>query len=190
MKKAILYSLLMLFVAACETQGDRNSNKQSFDKKGRPVYPEGPRNETMESNADGDAAAFMYDAALLVRIQMELASAAFRNSQNAKVKSYAQDIVRNYKEVQRDLTSTAAKVGLLLPEQFPADTQEELRRLKSMKGQDFDRNYLEELRSGNPKMITAFEAGTDVITDEVKYFAETTLPVIKRVSDPVRLKGL
>ena len=190
MRNKILYSLLMLLMVACETQGDRNSNKQSFDKKGRPVYPEGPRNETMESNADGDAAAFMYDAALLVRIQMELANAAFHNSQNAKVKNYAQEIVRNYKEVQRHLTSTADKVGLLLPEQFPADTQEGLRRLKTMKGHDFYRNYIEELRSGNPKMILAFEAGADVITHEVKYFAETTLPVVKRISDPGRLRGL
>lgn len=188
MKKTIIYSLLILFTVSCNTEGDRNSNKQKFDGKGRPVYPDGPRNETMESNADGDAAAFMYDAALLVRIQIEMANAAFLNSQNAKVKTYAADVIKNYKEVQLNLIRTAATVGLLLPEQFPVDIQEKLQRVKLMKGQEFDRNYITELKIGNPKMVSVFEAGTDVITDDVKYFAVATLPLVKRISSPDQLQ--
>jgi predicted outer membrane protein len=189
MKKQFIYCLLILVVAGCNPQGDRNTNIQKTDERGRPVYPGGPRNETMESNADGDAAAFMYDAALMIKIQMELATAAFHNSQNIKVKRYALTVIQDCKEIQRELNSIATTVGILLPEQYPVDVQEKLAWIKTLKGQDFDREYIRELRIGNPKMVVAFESGTDVITDDVKYFAEQTLPLIKRRADPGQLPG-
>ncbi|HKG08454.1 MAG TPA: DUF4142 domain-containing protein [Pedobacter sp.] len=180
MIKQFIFCILILFIAACDPQGDRNTNTKKRDNKGQPIYPKGPRNETMESNADGDAAAFMYSAALLVKVQLDLAKAAFYNSQNPKYKTQALIVIRDYKDIQYSLNATAAKVGLLLPEQYPMDVQEKLERIKLLKGQDFDRQYAEEIKSGNPKIRVAFEAGTDVITDDVKNFAEQTLPVIKR----------
>lgn len=176
-KRSILYYILLVTaISACEPQAGKEDRSVNLNAR---------RNITSKTDVDGDAAAFMKDAALLVRVQMDLASAVLSNSQSPKLKDYARAAIQDYSRVLSELERVATRGGLLLPGQLPFDINEKIAVFKTLKGPAFDKEYIRQLNDGNPKMIAAFESGIRVITDDVSRFAARALPIIKKHSQTI-----
>jgi putative membrane protein len=130
--------------------------------------------------------------------QMEITLAKEAQKQGtARIKDYASTILTDHQSSDKDLTSLAKKHKLgTIPADKPqsdADRQDEkdmtvsVARLKTLKGADFDKEYLNMMVSGHDKELTRIDTSMSAANDpDLKSLLQSTKPVLQRHADQAR----
>jgi len=130
--------------------------------------------------------------------QMEITLAKQAQKQGtAHVKDYASTIVTDHQRADRDLTNLAKnhKVATIPADkpQSDADRQDEkdmtvsVARLKTLKGADFDKEYINMMVTGHDKELTRIDTSISAANDPaLKTMLQSIKPVLQRHADAAR----
>ena len=104
---------------------------------------------------------FVANAAQSDRNEIALSEVAVQKATNPAVKAFAEKMVREHKEMTESMKPFAEKWGMNPPVGVDSDHQKELDKLNGLSGNDFDKEYMDQMVSDHAKALDAF-------TDEAK----------------------
>lgn len=123
---------------------------------------------------------FARKAAEISAAEVALSQLAIERATHPEVKTYAAMIVDHHKAVDARLGALAAEKNIELPADIGAGFEKQYKKLMSLSGPDFDREYAEFMIKGHEKAIILFkDADKDLSDNELKAFAVATLPVLE-----------
>jgi len=101
------------------------------------------------------------------KMEIDLGNAAAKKGSTDGVKSYGKMLVKDHTDADKELTALAKKTGQMIPAEKPADDTEKKEmaddkaaatKLKTMKGADFDKEYLRMMVQGHEKELSKLDA--------------------------------
>ena len=104
---------------------------------------------------------FLANAAQSDRNEIALSEVAEQKATNPAVKAFAHKMVTEHKQMSESMKPFAEQWGLNPPTGPDADHQKELDKLNGLSGNDFDKEYMDQMVSDHSKALDAF-------TDEAK----------------------
>lgn len=113
--------------------------------------------------------------------EIQSSQLALQKSQNADIKAFAQKMIDDHTKADDDLKAAAqSQGGITLEDQLDADAQENLQKLQSASGVDFDSLYVELQTQGHINAVGLFAGFAQNGPDgALKDFATKTLPTLK-----------
>ena len=125
--------------------------------------------------------AFIKHAASSGKGEVKIATLAETKAERPDVKEFAAMIVADHTKVNEELNALAKKKGVELSAVIEPAHAGKFQKLEKLTGKDFDKEFLAELVGSHKKGVANFEkAAKDAVDSDVKSFAETTLPALKR----------
>jgi putative membrane protein len=124
---------------------------------------------------------FASQAAIIGKAEIELGQIALKNTQDEGVRKYAQRMVKDHSAADQKLKAIAAKQSLQLPQSLDREHESLKAKLQSLKGEDFDREYVKAMANGHDKAVALFESASQQtqMPGELKQFAASTLPTLE-----------
>ena len=135
---------------------------------------------------------FMMEAAQGGMLEVEASRMALERASSQQVKEFAQQLLKDHTDANEKLMQIAQDKGVKLPKELDAKHKQQLSKLGKLKGDEFDRMYMQELgHKDHKKDIQAFEKQARQGKDaELRTFAEETLPVLqKHLSMAQKVRG-
>ena len=128
---------------------------------------------------------FASQAAIIGKAEIELGQLAMKNTQDAQVRSYAERMVKDHSAADKKLKAIAAKENLQLPQSLDQEHEALKTKLQGLKGEDFDRAYVQAMAKGHDKAVALFESASQQsqMPEDLKQFAASTLPTLEQHKD-------
>jgi putative membrane protein len=112
--------------------------------------------------------------------EIKMAQLAAANSTNPEVKEIAKMLEADHTKTLNELKTIAQSKAITVPTEEKPDAKDKMENLKSEKGADFDKKWLEEVSDKHEESIDNFESKIDKTEDaELKAFVSKTLPHLK-----------
>ncbi len=113
--------------------------------------------------------------------EVEVSQLAGQKASDPAVKSYADMLVKQHTQANKELKQLAASKGLALPAKPPREKQAAIDRLSKMEGSAFDRQYVRMVGiSDHQADIKLFEKASQNARDaELKAWIDKTLPTLR-----------
>ena len=125
-------------------------------------------------------ATFLQDAAMGGRGEVELSTIALRQASRQDVRDLARTMIDDHTKANNQVAELARARNITLPSQPDTIHRDAEDRLLSMRGDDFDREYLRIMLDDHEQTIAKFEQkARDEQDAEVRRFAEQTLPTLR-----------
>ena len=120
---------------------------------------------------------FMTKAAAAHLADMEMARVAKMHSKNGAVKSYAGLILKEHQESLQDLTKLMRQKNIAQPQTFDGDLKQDIDRLASLSGSEFDREFINMMVAGHEKTLELFRSVSFSAHDtDVQDYVDATIP--------------
>jgi predicted outer membrane protein len=126
-----------------------------------------------------DPAMFVKKAALGGMTEVELGKLAQSKSQDAKIKAFADRMVKDHGKANTELAGIAKGKGLEVPMSLDAEHQSMVKELSAKSGSDFDAAYSKHMVMDHAKTIALFQGAAKNSDADLAAFAEKTLPTLK-----------
>jgi putative membrane protein len=125
---------------------------------------------------------FVSQAAIIGKAEIELGQMAIKNTQDENVRAYAQRMVKDHSAADKKLQAIAAKENLQLPQTLDKEHESLKTKLQGLKGEDFDRAYVQAMAKGHDKAVALFESASQQpqMPEDLKQFAASTLPTLEQ----------
>lgn len=124
---------------------------------------------------------FIMDAASGGLMEVELGKTTSANAASAKVKQFGQMMVTDHTKANTELKAVAAKKNVTVPPAPAQEQQDHINDLKTKKGAEFDKAYVDMMVDDHKEDISKFEDEAKNGKDaDVKAFAAKTLPVLRK----------
>ena len=125
---------------------------------------------------------FASQAAIIGKAEIELGQIALKNTQDEGVRKYAERMVKDHSAADKKLKAIAAKENLQLPQALDAEHESLKTKLQGLKGEEFDRAYVNAMAKGHDKAVALFESVSQQpqMSGELKQFAASTLPTLEQ----------
>lgn len=130
-------------------------------------------------SAGADPATFVKKAALGGMTEVELAKLAQSKSQDPKIKSFADRMVKDHGKANTELAGIAKGKGLDVPSSLDAEHQGMVKEMSGKSGSDFDAAYSKHMVMDHAKTIALFNGATQNSDPDLAAFAKKTLPTLK-----------
>lgn len=134
---------------------------------------------SMNKNVGADE--FAKKAAVISKAEIELGEMALEKSQNDDVKKFAKRMVTDHTASSAKLKTAAGKQDIALPDSLDAEHKATKQKLSSLRGEEFDREYMKAMSNGHDKAVALFESASQSaqVSPELKQFASSTLPTLR-----------
>ena len=196
-------SLALMIAAVCVIQACKNPESRavnsadsgSMDVNGQNtvggVGDEGLRNTendkkthsgdiTHKSNVDDASAFFIKEAGTGGMMEVRMANIAMKSAADPTVKAFAQQMVRDHGQANRELNGIAKKVGIIIPRAILPEKQEDIEMLRKLSGVAFDKQYMDMMVKDHQKTVELFKSGQDLNKEDLVAFAKKYTPVIEK----------
>jgi putative membrane protein len=139
---------------------------------------DGKQDDTAVAPADRD---FVKAATQANLAEVDAGKLGLKRAENTDVKRFAQHMIDDHRQANRDLADLAGKKGIRVPDEPDADQQKETARLSEVTGAAFDRQYMSAMVDDHGKAVALFESHSMLTGDlEVRAFADQSLPMLRR----------
>ncbi len=123
---------------------------------------------------------FLTDAASGGLMEVTLGKMAQLNTASSQVKEFGQMMITDHSKANTELKGVAAKKNVTIPSSPMEKQQKHIDELKTKKGADFDKAYVNMMVDDHKEDISKFEDEANKGNDaDVKAFASKTLPVLR-----------
>jgi putative membrane protein len=123
---------------------------------------------------------FVTQASAAGLAEVNLARMALEQSNNADVKKFAQHLIDNHTKANTELNSLADKHRILPAQSMDAQHQQLMQRLGQLRGEAFDRAFVDAMVKDHKDAISLFERESkDGQDKDLKKFASDTLSTLK-----------
>jgi putative membrane protein len=127
---------------------------------------------------------FVTEAAQSDMFEIQSSQLAQQKSDNAQVKSFAQQMVTDHTKTTDELKPLAQQANVTPPTQMSSSQQSMLDKLKSLNGGDFSKQYVDDQVSGHKDAVSLFERyGKGGDNGPLKSWATQTLPTLQHHLD-------
>jgi putative membrane protein len=145
---------------------------------------EGTDRAAAEKGAKGASAAadtmFIKTAAMDGMAEVDHGNLAAQNATHDEVKQFGQRMAADHGKANDELKSIASQKNVTLPTQLDAKHQAMHDKLSKMKGDAFDRAYMQHMVTAHQQAVTLFQKESTSGKDaETKGFAGKTLPTLQ-----------
>ena len=106
---------------------------------------------------DGDARYLVERAAVAGPAEVELGRLAIERAQNPQVRAFAQTMVRDHSQALAELEQSVSGHDVYTPRDLDAEHRQIKERLDSLRGADFDREYMKVMVEGHKEVKSLFE---------------------------------
>lgn len=131
------------------------------------------------SSTDKHAARFLKEATQGNQMELEMAGVALSKAQNSEVKSFAQHLQKDHRDVQTKLTSLIQRHGIQIDK--PGKTSKEVEGLQELSASEFDREFMKMALRDHQKDIAKYQKAIEQVqAADVKQFAQETLPKLRQ----------
>jgi putative membrane protein len=112
--------------------------------------------------------------------EVELGQLAQQNAESQEVKDFGKRMVDDHTKANDQLKQIAEQKGVTVPSDLPAKEKATKDRLSKLKGEQFDRAYMQHMVMDHQKDVAEFKkASTSAKDSDVKSFASQTLPTLQ-----------
>jgi putative membrane protein len=119
--------------------------------------------------------------------EIRICEYAARSAHDPAVKEWAEKLVKEHKALNNTMAENARRLKVAVVAGQEKETRERLDALGKLKGNDFDREFLNQAIKGHEKAITGFEKEAKSGSDpDLKTFANNNLPTLKRHLEEAR----
>lgn len=132
----------------------------------------------MNSAIDEKISKFLTEAADASMAGIEQGKLAKERSQNAQVKQYGEWMISENNRILKELRLLAASKNITLPAAMSDRNLDQLEDLRDEEGEDFDEEFLKNMRRACKNEADSFEDAEDFNDKDVRKFATTYRPVI------------
>jgi putative membrane protein len=165
----IIFATAFLY-AGCGHSGNGSTSTGTY----------GTRNDStavMKSNGGNDND-FVMEAANGGMMEVDLGKYAQQNAMNPRVKEFGAMMERDHSKANNELKALATSKNITLPSNM--DDNKMVNDLKSKKGADFDKDYIDAMVKDHKEDIDKFKKqSTDGSDADIKSFASNTLGVLQ-----------
>jgi putative membrane protein len=139
------------------------------------------------SNAEApEPATFVKQAAQGGLTEVAVSKAAAANSQDPKIRQFADQMVRDHSKANDELADIAKSKGWELPTSLDSEHQAIVQKLSNKKGAEFDAAYSKQMKEDHAKTVALFQSATKSSDADIAAFAKKTLPTL---SEHKRMAG-
>jgi putative membrane protein len=157
-----------------------STNKANIDSANA-----GKSNQTITT--DAETSSFLVHVADAGMAEVQMGKDAQSKAVNARVKAFADMMVRDHSAGNDQVKSLASQRNVVLPDSVSEDHMKMMNDLKKKTGKDFDKAYMDDMVKGHEKVVDMLEKSNDKVNDtEVKTFINNTLPKIKEHLDSAK----
>ena len=133
-----------------------------------------------QQKGDSGDATFVQKAGEGGMAEVELSKVAESNAKSADVKKFATQMVHDHSANNKELATLAAKENISVPKSLDSEHASLRDKLKGEKGADFDRDYMDAMRSDHQKMLDLLKSSESTVTSEnLRTFIKKTEPVVE-----------
>jgi putative membrane protein len=112
--------------------------------------------------------------------EVQLGKLAAQKGSKDDVKSFAQKMVDDHTDLNKQLANVADEMGLRVSKAMNADGKAEYEKLKNMSGSDFDTEYITFMAKAHHEDYREFRTEVTVVTDaNLKAFIGKVAPVLR-----------
>src|SRR5579885_3074960 len=112
--------------------------------------------------------------------EVNLSQLAVRFARNPAVKQFAQQMLADHMQANQQMIQLANQRSIKLPKEMDEEHQKCFDKLKKLKGEEFDREYMEAMVKDHEKAVKAFEKQSKEGKDEaMKRWAGQLTPILK-----------
>ena len=186
--KKLSYAIMIAIAAyafqSCNnTPKDAKENADSLNKT---------KDTTTNAAATGGIAVnaadskFATDAANGGLAEVALGKLAQQKATDARVKSFADMMVKDHSKANDELAAIAKAKNITLPAAPDADHQKKLDDLAKLSGKDFDKAYVDAMVDGHKKTLDLMQmAAKDCKDSDLKAFAAKIVPTVQMHLDAI-----
>lgn len=115
-------------------------------------------------------------------LEIQASELAIQKSQHPEVQRFAEMMIKDHTEVDKELKALAESKGFQLPIELERDKRNLMENLRQLEGPSFDKEYAEEIAvDAHEDAVELFEDAADDADDaDVKAFAAKHLPALKK----------
>lgn len=158
---------------AVENAKEANENKLDSNKDGM--------DSSIASTVSENDSKFMVEAANGGMMEVQLGNIAKEKGTSQKVKDFGEMMVTDHSKANDELKAIANRKNVTLPATVSDDKQKMIDDLSKKTGTDFDKAYMKMMVDDHQEDVEAFEKAAGDVTDtDVKAFAASTLPVLRK----------
>jgi len=123
---------------------------------------------------------FVEKAALINLTEIALGNHAMDRAKRADVQQFGKQMKDDHGSANHQLEMVAAKKRIKMPAKLDAKHQSVVDQLTALVGDEFDRAYIAEMRTGHKKAMALYQHESQNGKDgDVKAYATQTLPVVR-----------
>ncbi len=123
---------------------------------------------------------FLVSAAEMNYEEIQLGKLAQKNGSTAEVRELGKMMVESHTKFQSDLTSLAKSKSITIPAKATDGANDDHTKLSEKKGNDFDKDYTDQMVKRHKDAISLFEkASTDSEDADIQKWAIATLPDLR-----------
>jgi putative membrane protein len=137
--------------------------------------------DTSKTSVKNTETSFVEEAATGGMMEVTLGKLALMNASNDKVKKFGMMMVTDHTKANEELMKIADKMKVTLPKEMMPKQEQMVSDLKSKKGAEFDKAYMDMMVNDHNEDIALFENEAKSSNDPMlKDFATATLPVLRK----------
>jgi putative membrane protein len=189
-KFTILTGIVLGFGAASAAQGQApasaSPDPSAASSPHQLAAAHSPKSNDSSNMEAPDPATFVKKAAQGGLTEVALSKAAAENSQDPKIRQFADQMVRDHSKANDELASIAKSKGLEVPTSLDSEHQAIVQKLSDKKGAQFDAAYSKQMKEDHAKTVALFQSATKSSDLDLAAFAKKTLPTL---SEHKRMAG-
>jgi len=191
MKELAKYCVVGTFILFCSscgnsgqsdnTQAAKDSNATKMDSTGTGTTTATPTIPATVSKGDQE---FAVNAANAGMTEIQAGQMAQQKGMAKDVKEYGAMMVKDHTMAADKLKTIAASKNITLPSAISPEMQKDIDDLQKKDGHDFDKAYIDMMKSDHKKVISAFEDEAKNGSDsDIRGFADSTLHTLRHHLD-------
>jgi len=185
-RSAVTAAVIAIFaLGASAQQGTQQGTGAVVSGAGASSAPAGAKpakgadQPTSGSMAQADRQ-FVEKAAIGGMMEVQLGQLAQQKAANAQVKQFGSRMLTDHGKSNDELKQIASAKGTQLPASVDSKHMQDMQKLQSMQGADFDREYMRHMVADHKKTIAEFQKQAKSGKDpDLKGFASKTLPTLQ-----------
>ncbi|MFO1243392.1 MAG: DUF4142 domain-containing protein [Rickettsiales bacterium] len=132
---------------------------------------------------------FIKNASIGNRFEIESSELALATSKDEDIKNFAQHMVDDHGKAKEDMARAVKAAGIdsaAVPNSLDPKHQEQLNKLKSLKGEAFDSTYVEAQVQAHEEAVNLFRTYSNKGDQaDLKTFATKTLPTLEKHQEAI-----
>ena len=181
--KLVIFTLLTgvaLAAFGCSSSGENLSVKREANIKVENSSANVNAASVKDGSSNKDSSKFLIKAAQDGMAEIQICELALKQAGSADVKRFAQDMITQHGQIDREAARIAAQKNITLPTEVSAEQKSTFEEMKKLSGKNFDKKFMEHNVSDHEKDVKDYkeqmEQGTDT---DIKAFAAKTLTTLQ-----------